>query len=39
MEKQIDLNTETNLDTTPFRDLFDTEVVFVGGGEVVVASI
>jgi hypothetical protein len=36
MEKQIDTNIETYLDSGLFRELLDSEAVLVGGGEVIV---
>ena len=39
MDKQLDTTLEFNVDQLALRDLLDSEIVLIGGGEVVICGI
>ena len=39
MDKQLDTTLEFNADLLALRDLLDSEIVLIGGGEVVITGI
>ena len=39
MNNQVEITTETNSDQDFLRDLLDSEIVLIGGGEVVISGL
>ena len=39
MNNQVEVTTETNADQDFLRDLLDSEIVLIGGGEVVISGL
>ena len=39
MNNQVEITTETNVDQDFLRDLLDSEIVLIGGGEVVISGL
>ena len=39
MNNQVEITTETNADQDFLRDLLDSEIVLIGGGEVVISGL
>ena len=39
MDNQVEITTETNSDQDFLRDLLESEIVLIGGGEVVISGL